>query len=172
MTDEVANTSPETPPEPPVVEVTAPESAPVPIEEVPVSAEVVVETAPVVEAIPVSQSDAPTEIAPPEPSPVSVSSNTTPTTSTLPVSPPPPPPTKPGIATYRAKALEKRTTKKQARLEKVVALARERGKITNNDVQILHGVSDATASRYLRELATTGRLTRVGKQKRPFYEPV
>lgn len=122
-------------------------------------------TKPVIETEVVkSSSPAPARAeSPPTPAP------TPQTSSSAPSSPPPFVP--PGIGERRAAALEKRSVKKRARLEKIVALARERGKITNNDVQILLGVSHATATRYLVELARTGRITRVGEQKRPFYKP-
>ena len=62
--------------------------------------------------------------------------------------------------------------RKQARLEKVVALAREKGSIANDDVQLLLNVSDSTATRYLRELAKIGRLTATGKRGRVRYTVV
>lgn len=65
--------------------------------------------------------------------------------------------------------IEKRLAKKQARLEKIVELARARYSITNNDVQILLGVSDATATRYLEELVKTGRLQRKGIRAAAVY---
>ena len=60
---------------------------------------------------------------------------------------------------------------KREHLEKIVAFARHKKSITNNDVQILLRVSDATSTRYLLELVKAGRLKRVGKQRRPHYEP-
>jgi Fic family protein len=52
--------------------------------------------------------------------------------------------------------------RKAERLEKVVVLARERKVITNDDVQKMLTVSNATATNYLRELVRTGRLTKTG----------
>jgi DeoR/GlpR family transcriptional regulator of sugar metabolism len=52
--------------------------------------------------------------------------------------------------------------RKQARLEKVVVLAAEKRVVTNDDVQKLLRVSDATATRYLNELVRQGRLKRSG----------
>lgn len=130
------------------------------------------------EPIPATHNDAVSPQGENQPESSQSSSPSSPTQSTTPPPPPPPqtpvsnPPPETSIASRRMAALEKRRANKAERLEKIVALARERGKITNNDVQILLGVSDATASRYLRELAVHGRLTRVGKQKRPVYEPV
>lgn len=69
-------------------------------------------------------------------------------------------------------SVEKARAKKRERLEKIIVLARKRYAITNNDVQILLGVSDATATRYLSELVRAGRLQRVGAQKRPRYQLV
>lgn len=62
--------------------------------------------------------------------------------------------------------------KKRARLDRVVALAVQKRVVTNNDVERLLKVSDATATNYLRELVTSGRLRRTGAQKRPRYEPL
>lgn len=82
------------------------------------------------------------------------------------------PPTEPAIKSYRTEALEKRKAKKQEKLERIIALAtHKKSIITNNDVQLLLGVSDATATRYLSVLVTAGRLKRIGAQKRPSYEP-
>ncbi len=70
-----------------------------------------------------------------------------------------------------AKGLEKIRFRKRAKLEKIIALAHKKESITNNDVQKLAGVSDATASRYLAQLVQEGKLRRVGPQKQPRYEP-
>lgn len=68
-----------------------------------------------------------------------------------------------------ARGLEKIRFRKRAKLEKIVALARERGSITNDDVEKLVRVSDSTASRYLRELVATGRLRRSGSTSQTTY---
>ncbi len=68
--------------------------------------------------------------------------------------------------------LEKIRFRKRAKLEKIVALAREKGSITNDDVQLAVQVSDSTATRYLTQLILAGRLRRSGPAERPKYEPV
>lgn len=115
-----------------------------------------------------------TEVTEPSPSlPAESPPISAPTPQTSSSTPPAPPPlVPPGIRERRFAALEKRIAKKRARLEKVVALARERGKITNNDVQILLSVSDTTATNYLNQLVIAGRLKRSGKAEKPSYEPV
>ena len=60
--------------------------------------------------------------------------------------------------------------RKAERLEKVVALAREKKVITNDDVEKLLKVSDATATNYLRELVKTDRLKRSGTDGGTKYE--
>jgi hypothetical protein len=51
---------------------------------------------------------------------------------------------------------------KNARLEVIATLLQEKGEITNNDVEALLGVSDATAERYLQEFETSGDIVQVG----------
>ena len=62
--------------------------------------------------------------------------------------------------------------RKAERLEKIVALAKEKGSITNDDVEKLLKVSDATATNYLRELVKAGRLKRSGARFHEHYEPI
>jgi predicted HTH transcriptional regulator len=59
---------------------------------------------------------------------------------------------------FIAKQVEQKTENKQKILEFVQA----NGKIQNNDVEKLVGVSDATAGRYLDELEKEGKLTQHG----------
>ncbi|OGG45278.1 hypothetical protein A2673_01670 [Candidatus Kaiserbacteria bacterium RIFCSPHIGHO2_01_FULL_50_13] len=47
------------------------------------------------------------------------------------------------------KVNEARTRQRKQNVERVLAFAREKGEITNNDVETLLGVSDPTAERYL-----------------------
>lgn len=87
----------------------------------------------------------------------------TPPTPPTPVSPPTPTPTTDNpVRSLLAKALAKIQFRKQAKLEKIMVLARERGQVANDDVQKLLRVSDATATRYLAQLAKAGRLQRAG----------
>ena len=61
--------------------------------------------------------------------------------------------------------------RKKERLEKIVAMVREKKVITNDDVEKLLKVSDATATNYLRELVKEGRLKRSGGKFHEHYEP-
>jgi predicted HTH transcriptional regulator len=68
------------------------------------------------------------------------------------------------------KALEKIRERKSKRLEKILQLAKEKGEITNDDVEKLLHVSDMTATRYLNELVKQGRLKRIGPPSRVKYQ--
>ena len=61
-------------------------------------------------------------------------------------------------AGFIAKQMEQKTENKQ----KILAFVQEHGKIQNNDVEKLVGVSNATAERYLDELEKEGKLTQHG----------
>ncbi|MDO8594095.1 MAG: DUF977 family protein [bacterium] len=61
-------------------------------------------------------------------------------------------------AGFIAKQMEQKTENKQ----KILAFVQEHGKIQNNDVEKLAGVSNATAERYLDELEKEGKLTQHG----------
>ncbi len=58
---------------------------------------------------------------------------------------------------------EKRKKKKRGKKKILKALA-EKSKITNNEVEKLLGVSDATATRYLDELEKEDKIEQVGKR--------
>ncbi len=61
-------------------------------------------------------------------------------------------------AGFIAKQIEQKTENKQ----KILVFMQEHGKIQNNDVEKLVGVSNATAERYLDELEKEGKLTQHG----------
>lgn len=61
--------------------------------------------------------------------------------------------------------------RKQERLEKIVQMSIEKRIITNNDVEKLLKVSDASATNYLRELVLAGRLKKSGVRASTRYEP-
>ena len=61
-------------------------------------------------------------------------------------------------AGFIAKQMEQKTENKQ----KILAFVQEHGKIQNNDVEKLVGVSNATAERYLDELEKEEKLTQHG----------
>lgn len=73
---------------------------------------------------------------------------------------------------FLAKALEKIRFRKRVKLEKVVKLAGEKKSITNDQVEKLLRVSDATATRYLSQLVKDGRLQKIGNYGSSRYEPV
>lgn len=70
-----------------------------------------------------------------------------------------------------AKAMEIIRFRKNAKLEKIVKFAQEKGSITNDQAQTLLRISDATASRYLLELTRQGRLKRSGQGRGAKYLP-
>jgi len=61
-------------------------------------------------------------------------------------------------AGFIAKQVERKAENKQ----KILTFVQEHGKIQNNDVEKLAGVSNATAERYLDELEKEGKLTQHG----------
>ena len=70
-----------------------------------------------------------------------------------------------------ARALEAIQVRKRAKLEKIMKLAMAKRSITNDQVEKLLHVSDATATRYLAELVRQGRLKRTGSKETARYEP-
>lgn len=68
------------------------------------------------------------------------------------------------------KAKEKIQLRKRAKLEKIMAFAQSKGKVTNNDAQKLLRCSDATATRYLFELVKQGRLKMISRRGGAFYQ--
>ena len=82
-----------------------------------------------------------------------------------------PQPVQPSIKSFFGKALESVQFRKKAKLEKIMKLAGEKRSITNDQVQKLLCVSDATATRYLSALVRQGRLKRLGISSSTRYEP-
>ncbi|MEI6304790.1 MAG: DUF977 family protein [Candidatus Taylorbacteria bacterium] len=76
------------------------------------------------------------------------------------------------IKSLLIKAQAKIQFNKQRKLEKIIQLAQKKGIITNDDVQKLLHVSDATATRYLVKLVEQGRLTRLGSPRDAKYQIV
>lgn len=71
-------------------------------------------------------------------------------------------------AGFIAKQMQQKTENKQ----KILTFVQEHGKIHNNDVEKLAGVSNATAQRYLDELEKEGKLTQHGAiGQSVFYTP-
>ena len=82
------------------------------------------------------------------------------------------PPSPQNPKSFLSKAIDAIRFRKKAKLEKIVKLAQTKSSITNDDVQKLVRVSDATATRYLSELVRQNRLKRVGKTTTTRYEPI
>ena len=112
--------------------------------------------------VPVEPTSAP---ASPAPAPV------TPPIEPKPAVPSPAPEPVSPIRSLLDKAKEKIQFRKQAKLEKIMVFARAQGGVTNDQVEKLLRVSDATASRYLAQLTKSGRLRLVGKSKAARYIP-
>jgi len=73
-----------------------------------------------------------------------------------------------GNTGFIAKQMEQKAEKKQ----KILAFVQQHGKIQNNDVEKLAGVSNATAERYLNELEKEGKLIQHGTiGQAVFYTP-
>jgi len=70
-----------------------------------------------------------------------------------------------GMERFNAERKKEREENKQ----KILKLLEEKGKIANDDVQDLLSVSDATATRYLQELETAGKIKQVGQEGRYTY---
>ncbi len=68
------------------------------------------------------------------------------------------------IARRKANAglIAKQVEQKAENKQKILTFVQEHGKIQNNDVEKLAGVSNATAERYLDELEKEGKLTQQG----------
>ena len=58
--------------------------------------------------------------------------------------------------------LSKQSQKKAENKERVLELVRANKKTTNNDIEKLLGVSDATATRYFDELEKEGKVKQIG----------
>ncbi len=59
--------------------------------------------------------------------------------------------------------------KKQENKEKIMDELQNKQKITNNDIEKLLNVSDATATRYLNELEKENKIEQIGKIGRAVY---
>jgi hypothetical protein len=75
------------------------------------------------------------------------------------------------LASLLLKARNAIQFRKRKKLDRTVELALTKGSITNDDVQKLLRVSDATAGRYLETLVREGRLRRLGSRGGTVYEP-
>lgn len=64
---------------------------------------------------------------------------------------------------------QKQVKEKTENLQKILDFMVEKGKVTNNDVEKLLGVSNATVERYLDELEKDGKLKQIGKTGQSVY---
>ena len=65
-----------------------------------------------------------------------------------------------------ASHVQAQQNEKQARKEKILAMLREKSSVTNNDVEVALGVSDASATNYLQELEREGKIEQVRERGR------
>ena len=133
-----------------------------PSEEIPKSEPI--ETPEVIPETPPIEESTPTEPVAPEAPIIS-----SPTES--PSSPPQPQPvsSESFIKNLLVKARERLQFRKRQKLEKILALAQKKGRITNDDVEKLLRVSHKTASRYLEILEKENRIRQVGGTGRGVY---
>jgi Fic family protein len=61
---------------------------------------------------------------------------------------------------------DQRSREKQNRKERLMTVVKERGTITNNDVEELLNIADSTATNYLQELEREGKIEQIGTQGR------
>ena len=73
------------------------------------------------------------------------------------------------VRIFTAKPKPEQTRQKGENLQKVLEFLASHGQLTNDDVQKLLGVSDATATRYLEELEKEGRIRQGGREGRGVY---
>jgi|SRR3989344_2365358 len=119
------------------------------------------------------------ETIPPQPEPASVVEHApappaepTPVLVQPPILQPPSQSIFPSPKALLTKALESIQFRKKAKLEKIMKMATEKKVITNDQVEKLLHVSDATATRYLAELVKQNKLRRAGLPQNQRYEPL
>ncbi len=175
---------------PPYVTVTSPATATAPAE--PAVTPVIVESAPAeTVTVPETQTgtiqtpepvvtttdaEIPTEVPTPSTPPVTPMESVTPQATATPRAPQqntvatPPLITHVDPRSFLSKALSSIQFRKKAKLEKIMKLAQEKKSITNDQVEKLLHVSDATAQRYLSALVKQGRLKQIGVRGSTHYE--
>lgn len=65
--------------------------------------------------------------------------------------------------------LEKQAEEKRRNKEAILGILETQSPLTNNHVEQLLGISDATAERYLQELEQEGKIRQVGKTGQSVY---
>lgn len=73
------------------------------------------------------------------------------------------------LMSSRAAALHARQQRRDVKLEKIIALVQKRGRVTNDEVQILIGAANRSAVRYLALLVRQGRLHKTGRGRGAYY---
>lgn len=58
---------------------------------------------------------------------------------------------------------------KEKRKELILGMLRENGRVTNDEVEVLLGFSDASATRYLEELEKEGKIRQIGESGKGVY---
>lgn len=110
----------------------------------------------------------------PQPAPVLASIEPPPSSTPPPAPAPAPSPTvviqTPNPRSLLAKALSALQFRKTAKLEKIMKMAQTKKTITNDQVEKLLHVSDATATRYLSALVKQGKLKQIGVRGSTHYE--
>ena len=72
------------------------------------------------------------------------------------------------LRSQATKAVARRIENRKSR---ILQVAREQGRITNDGVEDLFCISDRTASEYLRQLTSENKLTRQGANRGIYYLP-
>lgn len=75
----------------------------------------------------------------------------------------------PNLSVNRFKANQARIQKKAAHLQKILDLAKTKGKINNQDIRNVLRSSQSTVTQYLKELVSGGKLKKEGKAKATYY---
>ena len=69
--------------------------------------------------------------------------------------------------------IQRQAREKETNKEAVLGLLETQGKLTNNHIEMMLGISDATAERYLNELEKEGKVRQVGGTgSGVFYEKI
>ncbi len=71
---------------------------------------------------------------------------------------------------FPARGLAARRARQETKLSKIIDLAKRQEFITNDDVEKLLHISNATATRYLNTLAKSGKLQRIGNSNHAHYK--
>lgn len=70
---------------------------------------------------------------------------------------------------FKNSLIGKQAQEKEERKSRILDLIAEKGRLSNNDIERLLGVSDASATRYLGELEKEGKIKQVGEAGKYVY---